>query len=158
MSERDQIDSIEFEKSVIGVDVQLGAYQVTSEEIIAYARALGETNPLYLDKEAARTGPHGAIIAPPGFYTSMRFARAPDPKVRFGNSNMGYMAGQHIEYFEHIRAGDTISASGRVTDVYTKTGRSGKLVFVVRRTTYCNQRGRTVMVVESSNVRSETMK
>ena len=88
----------------------------------------------------------------------MRFLRGPDPKVRSGNTNLGYMAGQDIEYFEPIRAGDTISARAQVTNVYAKTGRTGKLVFVVHRTTYSNQHGRTVMVVESSNVRSETMR
>ena len=158
MSDGHLADSIEFDKSVIGVDVPTGTHHVTREEIVAYARALGETNPLYLDEEAAKAGPYGAIIATPGFYTFMRFGRGPDPKVRFSNSNLGYMAGQQIEYFEHIRAGDTISARSQVTDVYAKTGRTGKLVFVVHRTTYSNQHGRTVMVVESSNVRSETMK
>ena len=158
MPDGDLTDSIEFDKSVIGVDVPVGTHQVTREEIVAYARALGETNPLYLDEEAAKAGPYGTIIATPGFYTSMRFSRGPDPKVRFGNTNFGYMAGQHIEYFEPIRAGDTISARAQVTNVYAKTGRTGKLVFVVHRTTYSNQHGRTIMVVESSNVRSETMK
>jgi 3-hydroxybutyryl-CoA dehydratase len=158
MSDRDLTDSIEFDKSVIGVDVAVGSRQVTGEEIVAYAKALGETNPLYLDEEAAKAGPYGAIIAPPGFYTSMRFLRGPDPKVQFGNTNLGYMAGQDIEYFEPIRAGDIISAKAQLTNVYAKTGRTGKLVFVVHRTTYSNQHGRTVMVVESSNVRSETMR
>ena len=158
MPDGDLTDSVEFDKSLIGVDVPIGTHQVTQEEIVAYARALGETNPLYLDEEAAKAGPYGAIIAPPGFYTSMRFRRGPDPKVRFGNTNLGYMAGQQIEYFEPIRAGDTISARAQVTNVYAKTGRTGRLVFVVHRTTYSNQRGLTVIVVESSNVRSETMK
>ena len=158
MSNGDLRDRIEFDKSVIGIDVPAGTHQVTREEIVAYARALGETNPLYLDEEVAKAGPYGTIIAPPGFYTSIRLHTRPDPKVRFGNENMGYIAGQNVEYFEPIRAGDTISAKAHVTDVYTKTGRSGTLIFVVHRTTYSNQYGRTVIVVESSNVRSETMR
>ena len=158
MSDGKRTDGIEFDKSVIGVYAPIGDQHVTREEIVAYSMALGETNPLYLDEEAAKAGPYGTIIAPPGFYTHMRFGRGPDPKVRYGNSNLGYIAGQQIEYFEPIRAGDTISAKAQVADVYTKTGRTGILVFVVHRTTYINQHGRTVMVVESSNVRSETMR
>ena len=158
MSDGDLRDSIEFDKSAIGVDVPVGTHQVTREEIVAYARALGETNPLYLDEEAAKAGPYGTIIAPPGFYTSMHLHTGPDPKIRTGNSNMGYVAGQNVEYFEPIRAGDTISAKAHVADVYTKTGRSGTLIFVVHRITYSNQYGRTVIEVEMSHVRSETMR
>ena len=57
MSEADAGDTLDFDRSVLGVDVDIGSYQVTKEEIIAYARALGETNPLYVDEEAAREGP-----------------------------------------------------------------------------------------------------
>ena len=158
MSEAASGDALDFDRSVLGVDVDIGSYQVTKEEIIAYAKALGETNPLYVDEEAAREGPYGAVIAPAGFYTYMRFKPGPNPRLRVHENRMGYMAGQNIEYFEPIRAGDTISAKARIDQVYAKTGRTGKLVFVVTRTTYSNQHGRTAMVVESSNVRSETMK
>ena len=36
-----------------------------------------------------------------------------------------------------------------------KTGRTGTLVCTVGRTTYTNQHGRTVMMVESANVRRD---
>ena len=158
MSEADAGDTLDFDRSVLGVDVDIGSYQVTKEEIIAYAKALGETNPLYVDEEAAKAGPYRTVIAPAGFYTYMRFKPGPNPRLRVHENRLGYMAGQNIEYFEPIRAGDTISAKARIDQVYAKTGRTGKLVFVVTCTTYSNQHGRTVMVVESSNVRSETMK
>ena len=45
-----------------------------------------------------------------------------------------------------------ISAKNKVSHVYAKTGRTGTMVFVVRRITYTNQHGRTVLVVESSFV------
>ena len=158
MQDADANDGLDFDRSVLGVDVDIGEYHVTKEEIIAYARALGETNPLYVDEDAARAGPYGAVIAPAGFYTYMKFNRGPDLRLRSHEGHLGYMAGQNIQYFEPIRAGDTISAKARIDHVYSKTGRTGRLVFVVTRTTYSNQHGRTVMVVESSNVRSETMK
>ena len=157
MPETDANDTLDFDSSVLGVEVDIGSYHVTKEEIIAYARALGETNPLYVDEEAARAGPYGAVIAPAGFYTYMRFRPGPNPRLRAHEGRLGYMAGQNIEYLEPIRAGDTISARAQISQVYAKTGRTGRLVFVVTRTTYSNQHGRSVMTVESSNVRSETM-
>ena len=157
MAEQEADDALEFDRSVLGVDVDIGEYHVTKEEIIAYARALGETNPLYVDEEAARAGPYGTVIAPSGFYTYMRFKPGPNLGLKFPENRLGYMAGQDIQYIEPIRAGDTISARAQIADVYAKTGRTGRLVFVVTRTTYSNQHGRTVLTVESSNVRSETM-
>lgn len=157
MAESDAGDGLEFDRSVLGVDVDIGEFHVTKEAIIAYARALGETNPLYVDEEAAKNGPYGTVIAPAGFYTYMKFRPGPNPGLKVHENRLGYMAAQDIEYIEPIRAGDTISARAQISHVYTKTGRTGRLVFVVTRTTYTNQHGRTVMVVESSNVRSETM-
>ncbi|MDP6494822.1 MAG: MaoC family dehydratase N-terminal domain-containing protein [Dehalococcoidia bacterium] len=158
MPSGDILDGIEFDRSVIGMTVPVGSHEITEEEIVAYAKAMGETNPLYLDEEVAKAGPYGAIIAPPGFYHSIRLNQMPDIKLKFGDRNSGFIGGQSIEYFEPIRAGDTISAEAQVADVYAKTGRTGTLVFVVRRTTYSNQHGRTVMVVDGSTVRRETAK
>ena len=55
-----------------------------------------------------------------------------------------------------IRPGDTITMKARITDVYEKTGRTGKMVFIVRETTYENQKGEKVAVVEQSQVRRES--
>ena len=153
MGEVDVTDTIEFDRSVVGVEVEVGTHEVTEEKIIAFARAIGETNPLYLDPEAAKQGPYGALIAPPCYYTSIRLGAGPDPQVKFGTT--GFNASQHCEFFEPMKAGDTISAKSQIAQVYAKTGRTGTMVFVVRRTTYTNQSGKVAMVVESSNVRRD---
>jgi len=153
MADMDQTDAIEFDRSVIGVDYDVGSHEVTEEQVTGFARAIGETNPLYLDKEAAKKGPYGVLIAPPAYYTSIRLQAGPDPQVKFGTTS--FNASQHCEFYEPMRVGDTISAKEQVAHVYAKTGRTGTLVFTVRRTTYSNHHGRTVMMVESSNVRRD---
>ena len=153
MAEVNSTDAIDFDRSVIGVDVEVGTHEVSKEQMIAYAKAVGETNPLYLDDEAAKAGPYGAIIAPPLFYNMLSLQPGLDPKVKFGTS--GFDAGQHAEFFEPIRAGDTISAKTQVADVYAKTGRTGTMVFTVRRTTYTNQVDKKTVVVERINVRRD---
>jgi acyl dehydratase len=55
-----------------------------------------------------------------------------------------------------MRPGDTITLKARITDVYEKTGRTGKMVFIIRETTYENQKGEKVAVVEQSQVRRES--
>ncbi|MFN8637481.1 MAG: MaoC family dehydratase [Chloroflexota bacterium] len=42
-------------------------YTVTAESIADYCRAIRNDNPLYLDAEAAKKGPFGGIVAPPGY-------------------------------------------------------------------------------------------
>jgi acyl dehydratase len=153
MTDPNPTDAIDFDRSVLGVDIDVGTHQVTQEDIIAYAKALGETNPLYLDEETAKAGPYGAVIAPPLFYNLIHLEPGLDPKVKFGNS--GFDAGQHAEFFEPIRAGDTISAKTQVADVYAKTGRTGTMVFTIRRTTFSNQKGEKTVVMDRINVRRD---
>jgi acyl dehydratase len=141
---------LQFDRSVLGAEVEVGQMEVTLDDIRAYCAAIGETNPLYVDEEAAARGPYGGIIAPPTFYTVIRVGQGPDPRLVFGGISLN--AGQHCEFMEPIRPGDVITASTAVHDVYEKTGRSGRMVFVVRRTTYRNQRGEPVAVVDSSIV------
>ena len=153
MADVNPTDAIDFDRSVIGVEVEVGSHEVDRDRIVAYARAVGETNPLYLDEEVAKKGPYGAIIAPPLFYNMLSLGGGLDPKVNYGNS--GFDGGQHVEFFEPIRAGDTISAKTQVADVYAKTGRTGTMVFTVRRTTFTNQNGEKTIVMDRINVRRE---
>ncbi len=150
VEEVDVTASIDFDRSVLGVEIEVGSHDVTAEKIIAFARAVGETNPLYLDEEAAKSGPYGVIVAPPAYYTSIKLESGLDPKVKFGTAS--FNSGQHCEFYEPMKVGDTISVTSQVSSVYAKTGRTGTMVFIVRRTVFKNQDGRGVMMVEQSNV------
>ncbi len=152
-TEVDVTDTIDFDRSVLGVEVEVGSHEVTADEIIAYATALGETNPLHVDEAAAKAGPYGALIAPPLFYNVLRVGAGPDPKVNFGTT--GFDAGQHVEFVEPIKAGETIHAKAKVHNVYAKTGRTGTMVFAVRRTTFSNQNGELKVVLDRINVRRD---
>lgn len=145
---------IEFDRSILGKEFVLGTFQVSAEMIEAFVQAVGETSPAYVDAEAAKRGPYGGLVAPPIFYDVFRADQIPDPKVKFGK--VGFNAGQRCEFYAPIRPGDTITMKTRVTDVYEKTGRTGKMVFIVRETSYENQRGEKVAVVEQSQVRRES--
>ena len=153
MEDERATSNVDFDRSVLGFEVEVGTYRVTAEGISAYARAIGETNPLYLDEEAAAAGPYGTLIAPPFFIHTLRLRPGPDPKVRFGTTS--FHGGQRTQSFEPIRAGDTLTASAQITDVYAKTGRTGTMVFIVRRVTFRNQHGHTVMTLENSMVQRD---
>ena len=145
--------TVKYDQSVIGVEVDVGSITIDREQIDRYCKVVGETNPLYTDDEAAKKGPHGEIIAPVGLLQTMHLAQGLDPKVEFGNT--GFHAGQRMELLSPIRVGDTVTAKAQVKDVYSKTGRSGDMVFVVTKVTYRNQRDEPVMSMEHSFVRRE---
>jgi acyl dehydratase len=145
---------IEFDRSILGKEFVLGTLQVTEDMMRAFALAIGETSPQYIDPEAAKQTACGGLVAPPIFYDVFRADQIPDPQVKFGK--VAFNAGQRCEFYTPIRPGDTITMKTRITDVYEKTGRTGKMVFIVRETTYENQQGEKVAVVEQSQVRRES--
>ena len=61
--------------------------------------------------------------------------------------------GNRFEYVEPVKVGDRIAATGRVADVYEKTGGSGSLLFIIFETEYVNQHGRTVAKLRGTAIR-----
>ena len=61
--------------------------------------------------------------------------------------------GNRFEYFEPVRVGDRITATGRVADVYEKAGSSGNLLFIIFETDYTNQHGRAVARLRGTAIR-----
>ena len=143
---------IRYDRSMLGVEHEVGSFSVTSEMIVSFARSTGESSPLYLDEEAARSSQHGGIIAPPTFCTIF-VAGIPRPDIKLEFGDMGLFAGEAIECLEPVRPGDTLHATTKLKEVYPKTGRSGMMVFAVWQTRFTNQAGETVALVEESFVR-----
>ena len=143
---------IKYDRSLLGVEHEVGSFPVTSEMIVSFARSTGESNPLYLDDAAAQKSQQDGIIAPPTFCNMfVSDISRPDIKLEFGD--MGLFAGQAIECLAPVRPGDTLHATTKLKEVYPKTGRSGMMVFAVWQTKFTNQTGETVALVEESFVR-----
>jgi len=104
--------------------------QVTSHLIADFCAAIGETNPLYTDPEAASVGPDGGLAAPPSLAAIFGdgeniFQHFPELDTR------RLLAGIDVEFLTPIRAGDSITTISQIKEIYEKTGRSGAMVFVV---------------------------
>lgn len=145
-TETTQDAQFDYDRSVVGVDVELGEFTLTPEQIKQYCEVMGESNPRFTSGE----------YAPPGILNSVSFGQGGlDPKVKFGNTS--FMAGTRIEFSQPIRANQALKASTRVKEVYGKTGRSGTMVFVVRRTEFrAAADGSLVAASEASTVMRET--
>ena len=140
---------LEFDRSLLGVEHPAGPYEITSELIRDYCAAVGETNPLYTDESAARAAGYAGVVAPPILCTLLIRGRSmPDINLKFGRIRMH--AGQRVEPLVPIVAGDVLTASSHLKEVYPKTGRSGTMVFIVWETTFTNQRAEKVAAVQES--------
>lgn len=115
---------------------------VEKGQLLFFAKATGETDPVYLDEDAARQAGHPALPAPPTFAFSLALAR-PDPfawmeqlDIDLGRVLHG---DQSFEYSGQIYAGDRITLEAEILDIFDRKG--GALDFVVQKTSVRNQRG-----------------
>jgi len=106
----------------LGVVYDEKTFSFTAEQFAEFARACGETAPRYTDPS------HPEFQAPPTFPTSLHPAkRLPDSYPKF--NGLGMDAGKAVAPIRPIRAGETITGRTHVHDIYTKSGRSGRMVF-----------------------------
>ena len=140
---------LDYDRSLHGKEHQAGPFEVTEDQIQAFSRGIGETNPIYTDVAAAQAKGFRGLVAPPTFCTVLvRGVSLPDIKLKFGKTQMH--AGQRVQSRAPIVAGDSLTASSHLKEVYPKTGRSGTMVFVVWETTFRNQDGVVVADVQES--------
>ena len=96
----------------IGKTYPAVTYAVGREKIREYAWAVGETNPLHFDVDAARAAGYADVVAPPMFavvYAGRAIAPALfDPEVGIDFAHMLH-AGQEFEWGPVVVAGDEIS-------------------------------------------------
>lgn len=145
------IHVIHFDPQLLGKEVELGTFPVTAEAIRAFAEAVGDLNPLYLDRAAARQAGYPEVIAPPTFCMHLRGGRML-PEVPLPPGMVSLHAGQELEFYDEILAGQTYTATAKVTEVYEKTGRSGPLGVIVREMTIRNAAGSPVVVLRERQI------
>lgn len=127
----------------IGKTYDPSTYAVGREKIREFAAAVGETNPLHFDVEAARGAGYADVVAPPMFAV-VYGARAVgpalfDPDVGIDFAMMVH-AGQEFVWGPLVVAGDEITTTASVKDISERGGMN----FYVFASVSQNQRGETV--------------
>jgi acyl dehydratase len=126
-------------------------YAVGREKVREYAHAVGETNPLHLDLDAARAAGHRDLVAPPMFavvYSSPVLMPALfDPEIGLDFSRMVHGA-QEFAWGPLVVAGDEITTEA---ELVSKEERSG-MGFFVFETRSDNQDGERVCTGTWTNI------
>jgi acyl dehydratase len=126
-------------------------YAVGREKIKEYALAVGETNPLHLDPEAARAAGFRDVVAPPMFcvvYSSPSIGPAifdPDVGINFA---MMVHGGQEFAWGPLVVAGDEITTTVSVKSIEERAGNG----FYVFESQSVNQEGETVCTGTWTNI------
>ena len=127
----------------IGKTYEPNTYAVGREKVREYAAAVGETNPLYFDVDAARAAGYDDVVAPPMFavvYGARSVGPAIlDPDVGIDFARMLH-AGQEFVWEKPVVAGDEITTTASVKDISERGGMN----FYVFETVSKNQRDETV--------------
>ena len=126
-------------------------YAVGREKIKEYAHAVGETNPVHLDVDAARAAGYRDVVAPPMFavvYSAPSVTPAIfDPEVGI-NFAMMLHGGQEFVWGPLVQAGDEITTTVSVKSIEERAGNG----FFVFESQSVNQDGETVCTGTWTNI------
>ena len=151
MSGVDRTKFIGHETAPFTVDIEKGRLKF-------FAKAIGETDPIYADEAAAKAAGHRTIPVPPTFLFCMQMEQ-PNPYALY--TTMGIRieqilhGEQQFTYHKLAYAGDRLTLQMKIRDTYSKKG--GTLGFVVRDTVIKDADGALVAVLTGTTVIRETM-
>ena len=126
-------------------------FEVRREDILRFAQAIGDPNPLFSGEGPDHPAPEGGPIAPPTFLRSLLGAIPPLPD---GESLPRVLdGGSAWEYFQPVRPGDRITAVARLESLTEREGRLGRMLFTVYAIEYTDQRGTSVVTQRNTLIR-----
>lgn len=121
------------DKKFIGLESDVPQiFEVEKGAIRKFVDAIGDTNPIYRDEEAAKAAGYDAIPAPPTFAISFSFeVRSGGVRDRIPIDMKRVLHGeQHFFYKRPLEVGDRLRCKQKVVDVSTKEGKSGGMDFL----------------------------
>ncbi|MFT7648245.1 MAG: hypothetical protein ACI8Y4_002996 [Candidatus Poriferisodalaceae bacterium] len=131
----------------IGVEFETLTFEPEVDRMVAWAEACGETDARFIDPT------HPDFQAPPNLTTVFNSGKfLPDGFPAIGNG-FGIDGGKTVECLAPIRAGDVLTGTATLADIFDKTGRSGTMVFIVQRMSFKNQNDEPVSVVDWKTIR-----
>ncbi|WP_208512701.1 MaoC family dehydratase N-terminal domain-containing protein [Variovorax paradoxus] len=129
----------------IGHELPASVLPLERTRLQFFAKAIGETDPVYTDPAAARDAGHADLPAPPTFLfaaeldsgaSNQLLADLGIPLAKLLHGEQGF------SYHRAACAGDTVTVRSTITDIYDK--KNGALEFVVKSSRATNQRDELV--------------
>ncbi|MEU4418303.1 MaoC family dehydratase N-terminal domain-containing protein [Nocardia salmonicida] len=145
-------------RSVIGYESPAVSLLITRSRLRHFAKATGQLDPIYTDLTAAGQAGHPDLPVPPTFLFGIEL-ETPNPFAFLEDLGIDLRTVLHgeqqFDYHRMAYAGDELTATSWITDLYDKKG--GLLEFLVRETVVTNSDGdrvadlRNVTVVQNED-------
>jgi acyl dehydratase len=136
-------------QSLKGKEYKEVSFPVERERVLQFADAIGEDNPVFRDREAARAAGYEEQLAPPTFVTVMQIMTSGqvvlDQELGL-NYALVVHGEQEYEWHRPVRVGDVLSAIPSIADIYAK----GPNEFLVIEARIKDASGQTVVVGRST--------
>src|SRR4051812_41135102 len=131
--------------SAIGTVLEPVSMDIERGRLVAFARATGQLDPVYSDLDAAKNAGYRDLPVPPTFLFAIE-QELPEP-FQWGldlGIDLRYVlhGGQDFAYYRMAYAGERLTATSTIAEVYTKRG--GALEFVVKKTAITDESGSSV--------------
>jgi hypothetical protein len=149
-------------RASIGVRGPSRICEVDKLQIRLFARAVGHTDPIFYDEDAAKAAGYRSLVAPPGYLgtpvynprtsaADMGFGRQLEPARPLKRVLNG---GTEIEYFDDICAGDVLEAVGYTSDIQERKGSIGEMLITTSKTEYTRKSdGKLVAIMTGTGIR-----
>ncbi len=141
------------DRGAIGRALEPVSLLVTRSRLRTFATATGQTDPVYIDVDTACRSGHRDLPVPPTFLFGIQL-EAPQPFGYLTDLGVDLRTVLHGEqqftYRRLAYAGDELTASARITDIYDKRG--GLLEFLVLESTVTDQDDSEVAVLRTVTV------
>ena len=134
----------------IGHEKAASVLPIERSRLQFFAKAIGETQAIYTDRDAAQAAGYADLPAPPTFLFAAELdsgaidevlAKLEIPLAKLLHGE------QSFTYHQTACVGDTVTVTSRIDDIYEK--KNGALEFVVKASRAVNQRGELVAEMRS---------
>ena len=129
--------------------------KITASEglVVKYCSFTGTTSPIHTDPESAVAAGYRALVVPVDMY--MQLLREQIMQLHRISDGAGLGASVSIEIIKSFCVGDTLEATTCLKELYTKTGRSGKMDFSLWETILTNEYMNKVAVIQHTYVKGD---
>jgi len=125
----------------------------TEDTIRHYCGAIGDTNPLFTDREYARKTKYGCIVAPPCFLYSVYWASGHPTGMK---GIHGWHSGNYWEFYKPVVEGTCFDVTQTITAIDEKPGRMAKRLWISHGDSeYVDQNGELVAKTDGWTVWAE---
>tara|TARA_Y100001968_G_C19107934_1_gene595783 strand:+ start:188 stop:625 length:438 start_codon:yes stop_codon:yes gene_type:complete len=140
-------------RNLIGKTYEPVIFRVTDQRLKFFAKATGQTDPIYYDHDIAVSQGHKGIVCPPTFLIVVGMEQK-NPFQFLDDLNIKIErmlhAGQEFIYEEIVYEGDKLKMDTKIIDMYDK--KEGLLQFCILESKFSNQDSKHVATLKNTIV------